>query len=102
MLAWLGAERPFDFSSGILDKIKHITRSEYIAFAFCLPLLLLLLAEVFSQAKWHTPFSDRSTHGSCLIATHIRIFLYKKSSSATLKQDFVQKWSDCQENYTIL
>ena len=41
LIARLGAERPVDFSSLILDEIKHSTGSEYTAFAFCLPVLLL-------------------------------------------------------------
>jgi len=46
LIARLGAERQVDFSSQILGELKQMARSEYIAFAFCLP--LLLLAEVFS------------------------------------------------------
>jgi hypothetical protein len=58
-------------------------QDQSIAFAFCLP--LLLLAEVFSQGKLHTPFSYRSTHGSSLITTHVHKSIYKKSSPAPLK-----------------
>jgi hypothetical protein len=54
LIAQLGAERQVDFSSQILGELKQMARSEYIAFVFCLP--LLLLAEVFSQGKLHTPF----------------------------------------------
>jgi hypothetical protein len=82
-IAWLGAERQVDFSSQILGKLKQMARSEYIAFAFCLP--LLLLAEVFSQGKLHSLFSYRSTHGSSLITTHVHKSIYKKSSPAPLK-----------------
>jgi hypothetical protein len=72
-----------------------MARSEYIAFAFCFP--LLLLAEVFSQGKLHTLFSYRSTHGSSLITTHVHKSIYKKSSPAPLKlQGRVQamRWRD--------
>jgi hypothetical protein len=83
LIAQLGAERQVDFLSQILGELKQMARSEYIAFAFCLP--LLLLAEVFSQGKLHTLFSYRSTHGSSLITTHVHKSIYKKSSPAPLK-----------------
>jgi hypothetical protein len=41
LIARLGAERSVDSSSRILDVIKLSAGAEYIAFAFCLPLLLL-------------------------------------------------------------
>ena len=41
LIARLGAERLVDSSSRILDEIKQSAGAEYIAFAFCLPLLLL-------------------------------------------------------------
>jgi hypothetical protein len=42
LIARLSAERQVDFLSQILGELKQMARSEYIAFAFCLPLLLMM------------------------------------------------------------